>query len=79
MKQSMNILKSKRIFLTGRQKKGNDVIYLSFSFCNYPFILTPALKSDILKVESMVQMRHELQVLYMNYYRMHSLEQCLLA
>ncbi|ORY03884.1 HECT-domain-containing protein [Basidiobolus meristosporus CBS 931.73] len=32
-----------------------------FSFCNYAFILNPATKSDILKVESMVQMRHELQ------------------
>lgn len=32
-----------------------------FSFCNSPFVLTPATKSDILKVESMVQMRHELQ------------------
>eukprot|EP00158_Paraphelidium_tribonemae_P006101 Partr_v1_DN27678_c0_g1_i1_m65347 putative HECTc len=32
-----------------------------FSFCNFPFILNPATKSDILKVESMVQMRHELQ------------------
>ena len=32
-----------------------------FSFCNYPFILNPSIKSDILKVESMVQMRHELQ------------------
>ncbi|KAK9708462.1 hypothetical protein K7432_009630, partial [Basidiobolus ranarum] len=32
-----------------------------FSFCNHPFILNPATKSDILKVESMVQMRHELQ------------------
>lgn len=32
-----------------------------FSFCNYPFVLTASTKSDILKVESMVQMRHELQ------------------
>ncbi|KAG2184976.1 hypothetical protein INT43_000889, partial [Umbelopsis isabellina] len=32
-----------------------------FSFCDYPFILNPATKADILKVESMFQMRHELQ------------------
>ena len=32
-----------------------------FSFCNYPFILNTTTKSDILKVESMIQMRHELQ------------------
>lgn len=32
-----------------------------FSFCNYAFILNPHTKSDILKVESMVQMRSELQ------------------
>lgn len=32
-----------------------------FSFCNYPFMLNSSTKSDILKVESMVQMRHELQ------------------
>lgn len=32
-----------------------------FSFCNYPWILDVSVKSDILKVESMVQMRHELQ------------------
>ncbi|KAI3652949.1 hypothetical protein MP228_002374 [Amoeboaphelidium protococcarum] len=32
-----------------------------FSFCNHPWILNVSTKSDILKVESMVQMRHELQ------------------
>ncbi|KAH8548788.1 hypothetical protein BGW37DRAFT_522980 [Umbelopsis sp. PMI_123] len=32
-----------------------------FSFCDYPFILNSATKADILKVESMFQMRHELQ------------------
>ncbi|KAL1919135.1 uncharacterized protein VTP21DRAFT_2517 [Calcarisporiella thermophila] len=32
-----------------------------FSFCTYPFILSPATKADILKIESMVQMRYELQ------------------
>lgn len=32
-----------------------------FSFCDFPFILNPASKTNILKVESMVQMRHELQ------------------
>ncbi|ORZ02211.1 hypothetical protein BCR43DRAFT_481192 [Syncephalastrum racemosum] len=32
-----------------------------FSFCDYPFILNPAVKADILKVESVFQMRHELQ------------------
>ena len=31
------------------------------SFCSVPFILKPNVKSEILKVESMVQMRHELQ------------------
>ncbi|RKP35922.1 hypothetical protein BJ085DRAFT_15729, partial [Dimargaris cristalligena] len=32
-----------------------------FSFCNYPFILNPAMKSDILKIESVINMRQELQ------------------
>lgn len=32
-----------------------------FSFCNVPFVLDTSTKSDILKVESMIQMRHELQ------------------
>ncbi|KAI8928073.1 hypothetical protein BC831DRAFT_397940 [Entophlyctis helioformis] len=32
-----------------------------FSFCNYPFVLSTSAKGDILKVESMIQMRHELQ------------------
>ena len=32
-----------------------------FSFCNYPFILNPATKTNVLKIECMVQMRHELQ------------------
>ena len=33
----------------------------SFSFCDYPFMLNPAVKADVLKVESVFQMRHELQ------------------
>ncbi|KAI9498288.1 hypothetical protein BDB00DRAFT_755039 [Zychaea mexicana] len=32
-----------------------------FSFCDYPFVLNPTAKADILKVESVFQMRHELQ------------------
>ncbi|EPZ32224.1 HECT-domain-containing protein [Rozella allomycis CSF55] len=32
-----------------------------FSFCYFSYILNAAVKTDILKVESMVQMRHELQ------------------
>lgn len=32
-----------------------------FSFCNHPFVLSTAAKGDILKIESMIQMRHELQ------------------
>lgn len=32
-----------------------------FSFCDYPFLLNPAVKADVLKVESVYQMRHELQ------------------
>eukprot|EP00835_Amoeboradix_gromovi_P002259 NODE_124_length_18806_cov_0.323996.p3 type:complete len:612 gc:universal NODE_124_length_18806_cov_0.323996:5559-7394(+) len=32
-----------------------------FSVCKYPFIMTPSTKADVLRVESMVQMRHELQ------------------
>eukprot|EP00834_Sanchytrium_tribonematis_P005081 NODE_286_length_10728_cov_0.553298.p3 type:complete len:456 gc:universal NODE_286_length_10728_cov_0.553298:5950-4583(-) len=32
-----------------------------FSLCNYPFILTPATKAEVLRTESRVQMRHELQ------------------
>ena len=34
---------------------------LRFSYCFFPFILNPSVKADILKVESLVQMRHELQ------------------
>lgn len=33
----------------------------SFSFCNFPFILSTTFKCDLLKIESLVQMRHELQ------------------
>ena len=32
-----------------------------FSFCNFHFILTTSFKCDLLKIESLVQMRHELQ------------------
>ncbi|CAO3617098.1 unnamed protein product [Cunninghamella echinulata] len=32
-----------------------------FSFCDYSFILNPVVKADILKIESVYQMRHELQ------------------
>ena len=32
-----------------------------FAFCNFPFLLSTSTKGDILKVESMIQMRHELQ------------------
>ncbi|KAI8896363.1 hypothetical protein BC833DRAFT_597780 [Globomyces pollinis-pini] len=32
-----------------------------FSFCNYPFLLSTSIKGDILRIESMIQMRHELQ------------------
>eukprot|EP00123_Amoebidium_parasiticum_P011940 comp21004_c0_seq1/m.28191 comp21004_c0_seq1/g.28191 ORF comp21004_c0_seq1/g.28191 comp21004_c0_seq1/m.28191 type:complete len:730 (-) comp21004_c0_seq1:291-2480(-) len=32
-----------------------------FSFCQYPFILDPATKSEVLKVENIVKMRHEMQ------------------
>ncbi|KAJ1966594.1 hypothetical protein IWQ62_002370 [Dispira parvispora] len=32
-----------------------------FSFCNFPFVLNPAMKSDILKIESVISMRQELQ------------------
>ena len=32
-----------------------------FSICNYPFLMTPSSKADVLRIESMVQMRHELQ------------------
>eukprot|EP00842_Homolaphlyctis_polyrhiza_P006083 jgi/Hompol1/6476/HPOL_002667-RA len=32
-----------------------------FSFCAHPYILSAAVKGDILKIESMVHMRHELQ------------------
>jgi ubiquitin-protein ligase E3 A len=39
----------------------NFAFWNRFSFCDYPFILNPATKADILKVESMFQMRHELQ------------------
>lgn len=34
---------------------------IRFSFCDYPFMLNPAVKADVLKVESVFQMRHELQ------------------
>jgi hypothetical protein len=32
-----------------------------FSFCNYPFLLSTSTKGDVLRIESMIQMRHELQ------------------
>eukprot|EP00126_Sphaerothecum_destruens_P006036 Sdes_comp19182_c0_seq1m9991 len=32
-----------------------------FSFCNYPFVLDASTKSEILRVENTVKMRHELQ------------------
>lgn len=32
-----------------------------FSFCNYPFLLGTSTKGDILRIESMIHMRHELQ------------------
>ncbi|KAJ3367951.1 putative E3 ubiquitin-protein ligase HTD2 [Kappamyces sp. JEL0680] len=32
-----------------------------FSYCNYPFLLSTSTKGDVLKIESMIQMRHELQ------------------
>ncbi|KAI9138762.1 hypothetical protein BKA69DRAFT_1031170 [Paraphysoderma sedebokerense] len=32
-----------------------------FSYCQYPFIITTEVKADILKIECMVTMRHELQ------------------
>lgn len=40
----------------------NNLFLLArFSFCDYPFILNPVVKADILKIESVYQMRHELQ------------------
>ncbi|KNC78738.1 hypothetical protein SARC_08843, partial [Sphaeroforma arctica JP610] len=35
-----------------------------FSFCHFPFVLTSGTKSEILKVECIVQMRHEMQDAY---------------
>ncbi|RKO93937.1 hypothetical protein BDK51DRAFT_21920 [Blyttiomyces helicus] len=32
-----------------------------FSFCSFSFVLSTGIKGDILKIESMIQMRHELQ------------------
>ncbi|KAJ3257264.1 putative E3 ubiquitin-protein ligase HTD2 [Boothiomyces macroporosus] len=36
-------------------------VHDGFSFCNYSFLLSTATKGDILRIESMIQMRHELQ------------------
>ncbi|RCI03821.1 putative E3 ubiquitin-protein ligase HTD2, partial [Rhizopus stolonifer] len=47
-------LEIKEDFPNFKDKKG-------FSFCDYPFMLNPAVKADVLKVESVFQMRHELQ------------------
>ncbi|KAG1468517.1 hypothetical protein G6F56_003790 [Rhizopus delemar] len=44
----------KEDFPNYKDKKG-------FSFCDYSFLLNPAVKADVLKVESVFQMRHELQ------------------
>lgn len=33
----------------------------NFSICNYHFLIGTETKSDILRIESMIQMRHELQ------------------
>jgi len=35
--------------------------FIRFSFCEYPFALCTALKGEILKTESKISMRHELQ------------------
>ncbi|KAI9478074.1 MAG: hypothetical protein EXX96DRAFT_619024 [Benjaminiella poitrasii] len=47
-------LEIKEDFPNFKDKKG-------FSFCDYPFMLNPAVKADVLKIESVFQMRHELQ------------------
>ncbi|KAI9280047.1 hypothetical protein BY458DRAFT_451487 [Sporodiniella umbellata] len=44
----------KEDFPNYKDKKG-------FSFCDYSFLLNPVVKADVLKVESVFQMRHELQ------------------
>ncbi|KAI8981505.1 hypothetical protein BDB01DRAFT_723911 [Pilobolus umbonatus] len=44
----------KEDFPNYKDKKG-------FSFCDYPFTLSPSIKADVIKVESVFQMRHELQ------------------
>ena len=33
-----------------------------FSFCHYPFVLSTTAKAQVLKLESVIHMRHELQV-----------------
>lgn len=48
--------------LDGRPMKGTFYTHNhSFAYCNYPFLLSTSTKGDILKIESMIQMRHELQ------------------
>ena len=54
---SLNQKQNKNAFLTSTVSLKN----IRFSFCNYPFILSTSAKGDILKIESMIQMRHELQ------------------
>ena len=39
------------------------IFFLSrFSFCDTPFILSTQIKGDLLKVECLIHMKHELQV-----------------
>jgi hypothetical protein len=53
--QLCSILDIKEEFPRWKSKKS------VFSFCHFPFILSTAFKCDLLKIESLVQMRHELQ------------------
>ena len=48
----------------------DDRVYHFFSsFINFPFFIKPERKAKILKIESTIRMRHELQVNYYFHYR----------
>ncbi|KAI8813106.1 hypothetical protein BJ742DRAFT_521278 [Cladochytrium replicatum] len=48
------MLDFKEDYMAWRTKEG-------FSFCSFPFVLSTTTKGDLLKIESMIQMRHNLQ------------------
>jgi hypothetical protein len=55
------ILDLKEDFPKWKSNEGYNYLDARFSYCNYPFLLSTVTKGDILKIDGMIQMRHELQ------------------